>query len=66
MKEITKLKLQRFVTSLGQGFAMGAFAGMTVGLVVGTLGVMISGPSPGKTYISTVGKQMIQTVLCVD
>jgi hypothetical protein len=66
MKETTKLKLERFATSLGQGFAMGAFAGMTVGLVVGTLGVMISGPTPGKTYVQTVGRQMIQTVLIID
>jgi hypothetical protein len=41
MKETTKLKIQRFTTNLGQGFAMGAFAGMTVGLVVGTIGVLM-------------------------
>jgi hypothetical protein len=41
MKETTKLKIQRFTTNLGQGFAMGAFAGMTVGLVVGTMGVLM-------------------------
>jgi hypothetical protein len=40
---------------------MGALTGMAVGFVIGSASVLISGPAPGRTYFSTIGKSMIQS-----
>jgi Reactive mitochondrial oxygen species modulator 1 len=54
-------KVKDYGKRMGQGFLMGFSAGICVGLFVGSLTVLTVGPSPGKTYFSTVGRTMIQT-----
>ncbi|KAI8822955.1 reactive mitochondrial oxygen species modulator 1-domain-containing protein [Fimicolochytrium jonesii] len=42
------------------GFIMGGSAGMCVGFLYGTMTVLRVGPDPGRGYMSTVGKYMLQ------
>ncbi|KAJ3187151.1 Reactive oxygen species modulator 1 [Gaertneriomyces sp. JEL0708] len=42
------------------GFMMGASAGACVGFLYGSMTVLRGGPEPGRGYISTVGKYMLQ------
>ena len=42
------------------GFMMGGSAGMTVGFLYGSFTALKFGPTPGKTYLSTIGTFMIQ------
>lgn len=58
---VNKQKLDNFLNGLKQGFLMGAAVGITVGGVIGAMTVLTVGPAPGKTYVSTVGRHMLQT-----
>jgi hypothetical protein len=60
MKESTKNKIVNFTTRLSQGFLMGAFAGLSVGFVIGTLSCLTMGPKQGS-WTRTIGKQMLMT-----
>jgi hypothetical protein len=42
------------------GFMMGGSAGMTVGFLYGSFTALKFGPTPGKTYLSTIGTFMLQ------
>ncbi|KND05145.1 uncharacterized protein SPPG_00813 [Spizellomyces punctatus DAOM BR117] len=49
-----------WVDKAKMGFMMGASAGMCVGFLYGSLTVLRGGPEPGRGYMSTVGKYMLQ------
>lgn len=50
---------QQWAEKAAMGFAMGAAAGMTVGLLHGGFTVLRHGPAPGKTYLGTVATSMV-------
>ncbi len=51
--------LPPWTQKVGMGFMMGASAGMTVGFLHGTFTALRYGPTPGKTYLSTIGSFMV-------
>ncbi|KAJ3311102.1 hypothetical protein HDV04_004416 [Boothiomyces sp. JEL0838] len=44
-----------------QGFIIGFSAGAAAGLFIGGIQVLTSGPLPGKTYVGTIGRAMLQS-----
>ncbi|KAI9104646.1 reactive mitochondrial oxygen species modulator 1-domain-containing protein [Phlyctochytrium arcticum] len=49
-----------WVDKAKMGFMMGASAGACVGFLYGSMTVLRGGPEPGRGYMSTVGKYMLQ------